>query len=358
MRPPQWHPPIKLSRKEHRVVKRIRRAKLFIFLREVRHELFNEAFQTELGTIFKDSTVGKSPIPPAKLALATILQAYMGVSDDEVIEELEMDRRWQLVLDCLDCEQAPFSKATLVRFRAALIAKGFDRRLIERTVEMAHLQGGFCDRYLRGALDSSPLWGAAKVEDTYNLLGHALRKALDVIARMQQRELAAVAAEANAEILAASSLKAALDLDWDDPEAKAQALSSILQALERVEALLPKLTHLDADTASVVQDYLDTGRQVQAQDVEEACDGSPKLRQGVAKDRRISIEDEQMRHGRKSRSQRFDGYKRHVFKDLASGLVRAVGITPANVPEANVTRSVRPRGHSPRPDYPSECTRS
>jgi hypothetical protein len=40
-----------------------------------------------------------------------------------------------------------------------------------------------------------------------------------------------------------------LDLDWDDPEAKAQALSSILQALERVEALLPKLTHLNAATA-------------------------------------------------------------------------------------------------------------
>lgn len=337
MRPPQWQPPIKLSKKEQKVVKRIHRAKLFIFLREVRHELFNEEFQTELGTIFKDSTVGKSPIPPAKLAVATILQAYMGVSDDEVIEELEMDRRWQLVLDCLDCEQAPFSKATLVRFRAALMAKGFDRRLMERTVEMAQLKGGFCDRYLRGALDSSPLWGAAKVEDTYNLLGHALRKALDVIARMQQRELAAVAAEANAQIVAASSLKAALDLDWDDPVAKAQALTTILQALERVEALLPKLSDLDEATASTVQDYLDAGRQIQAQDVEEACDGSPKLRQGVAKDRRISIEDDQMRHGRKSRAQRFDGYKRHVFKDLASGLVRAVGITPANVPEANVT---------------------
>ena len=65
MRPPQWHPPIKLSNKEKKVVKRIRRAKLFIFLREVRHELFDEEFQTELGTIFKDSTVGKSPIPPA-----------------------------------------------------------------------------------------------------------------------------------------------------------------------------------------------------------------------------------------------------------------------------------------------------
>ncbi len=44
-----------------------------------------------------------------------------------------------------------------------------------------------------------------------------------------------------------------------------------------------------------------------------------------------------MRHGRKSRSLRVDGYKRHVVHDLDSGLVRAVGLTPANVPEANVT---------------------
>jgi hypothetical protein len=43
--------------------------------------------------------------------------------------------------------------------------------------------GGFDSRNLRAALDCSPLWGAAKVEDTYNLLGHTLRKALGVIAR-------------------------------------------------------------------------------------------------------------------------------------------------------------------------------
>jgi hypothetical protein len=34
-------------------------------------------------------------------------------------------------------------------------------------------------------LVSSPLWGAGRVEDTYNLLGHALRKAVGVIARQQ-----------------------------------------------------------------------------------------------------------------------------------------------------------------------------
>jgi Transposase DDE domain len=47
-----------------------------------------------------------------------------------------------------------------------------------------------------------------------------------------------------------------------------------------------------------------------------------------------------MRHGRKSRSVRFDGYKRHVLKDLDSGLVRAVGVTPANAPEASVGRPI------------------
>lgn len=125
--------------------------------------------------------MGKCPVSPAQLALATILQAYTGVSDEEVIEALEMDRRWQLVLDCLDCEQAPFGKGTLVRFRAALIAKEGDRRLVERTVEIAKKKAGFSSGSLRAALDSSPLWGAARVEDTYNLLGHALRKALGVI---------------------------------------------------------------------------------------------------------------------------------------------------------------------------------
>jgi len=64
------------------------------------------------------------------------------------------------------------------------------------------------------------------------------------------------------------------------------------------------------------------------------------LIKGVAKDRRISVEDGQMRHGRKSRSVRVDGYKRHVLHDLDTGLIRAVGLTPANVPEASVTAAI------------------
>src|SRR5206468_10476790 len=101
----------------------------------------------------------------------TILQAYTGVSDDEVIEATVMDRRWQLVLDCLDAEHAPFSKGTLVTFRERLIAHDLDRRLIERTIEPAAQTKAFGSRQLRAALDSSPLWGAGRVEDTYNFLG-------------------------------------------------------------------------------------------------------------------------------------------------------------------------------------------
>src|SRR6266851_9150276 len=183
MRPLLWQPPIEQTRTEQTIVKRIKRAKLFVFLREHRHEVFNEAFQEELSGLYRDSKRGQPPIPPAQLALATILQAYTGASDDEVIEATTMDRRWQLVLDCLDASEPPFSKATLSAFRQRLLTQQGDRRLVERTVEVAQASGAFGPRALRVALDSSPLWGAGRVEDTYNLLGHALRKALGVIAR-------------------------------------------------------------------------------------------------------------------------------------------------------------------------------
>ena len=72
--------------------------------------------------------------------------------------------------------------------------------------------GGYSSRSLRGALDSSPLWGAARVEDTYNLLGHALRKALSVIACQQGVDLSQIASQAGADKVATSSLKAAKGL--------------------------------------------------------------------------------------------------------------------------------------------------
>ncbi len=338
VRPVVWRPPAEPTPAVQAVIKAGRRAKRLVFLRLRRHELFDEPFQAELAQAYADSPKGQPPVPPARLALATILQAYTKVSDDEVIEATVMDRRWQLVLDCLGAEEPPFSKGTLVGFRKRLIERDLDRRLVERTVELAARTKGFGARALRAALDSSPLWGAGRVEDTFNLMGHALRKALGVIAVLQGRGqaagTAAVAAQAGVPQLAASSLKAALDADWDDPAARDQALAQVLGLLDQVEAFIAGLAGDQAAAAAVA-----VARQVRDQDVDLAGP-APALRRGVAKDRRISVEDAEMRHGRKSRSVLVDGYKRHVLRDLDTGLVPVVGITPANAPEASVTGDI------------------
>lgn len=228
MRPRSWWPPLEPTPDESAVIERIKRAKLFVFLRKHRHELFDEPFQAELGTIYRHSPQGQPPIPPARLALATILQAYTGASDDEAIEAMVMDRRWQLALDGLDAREPPFSKCTLVAFRKRLIEHEMDRRLVERTIELAARTRSFGHKALRATLDSSPLWGAGRVEDTYNLLGHALRKALGVIAPQQGRGLAEVAAQAGAPTL---------DNMWDEaPEQERYsfAFQGRLQTLDHV----------------------------------------------------------------------------------------------------------------------------
>ncbi|SRR5712692_871172 len=160
MRPVYWRLPIELSATEQTIIKRIRRAKLFVFLRQHRHEVFDEAFQQELACLYQESQRGQPPVPPALLALATMLQAYTGVSDDEVIEASTMDRRWQLVLGCVDTEEPPFSKGTLIAFRKRLIEARMVQSLVEHTIEVAKETGAFGSCSLRAALDSSPLWRA------------------------------------------------------------------------------------------------------------------------------------------------------------------------------------------------------
>ena len=152
--------------------------------------------------------------------------------------------------------------------------------------------------------------------------------------RGQAAGTAIVAAQAGVPQLAASSLKAALDADWDDPAARDAALAQVLGLLDQVGAFIAGQAGDEA-----AREAMTAARQVRDQDLD-LTGPVPALRRGVAKDRRISVEDDQMRHGRKSRSVLFDGYKRHVLRDLDTGLVPAVGITPANVPEAAVTGDI------------------
>jgi hypothetical protein len=171
-----WSPAVSLALEEERVAKRLKRTgKLFLFLREHRHELFDEQFQNELASMYEvEPQGGRAAIPPAVLAMAILLQAYQKTSDAVAVENTVLDRRWQLVLDCLDADEPLFSEGVLVDFRNRLIEHNMDRRLLERTVELAKESGDFGHNALRVALDSAPLWGARRVEDTFNLIGHAM----------------------------------------------------------------------------------------------------------------------------------------------------------------------------------------
>jgi hypothetical protein len=108
-------------------------------------------------------------------------------------------------------------------------------------------------------------------------------------------------------------------------------------AVGRVEGLAAEVA---GGSDPAVAAGLAAARQVRDQDTVVDQDGVRQIRQGVAKDRRISIQDPQMRHGRKTKSQRIDGYKRHVLTDLDTGLVCAVGVTAANLAEAAVADQI------------------
>ena len=63
MRPVSWHPPVEPSPLEQSIVTRIKRAKLFVFLRHHRNALFDDAFQEELAALYAPSLREHPPIP-------------------------------------------------------------------------------------------------------------------------------------------------------------------------------------------------------------------------------------------------------------------------------------------------------
>lgn len=330
----RWQPRVEPTKKEQFILKRLKRTrKLFGFLRHHRHELFDEAFQDELELMYRDTGAGEEPVPPALLCMATIVQGYLGVSDAEAVELSVLDLRWQMVLDNLGCEEPAFSQGTLQQFRQRLIAHDMDVRLLERTIELAKTTREFdwkkLPKDLRVAVDSRPLEGAGRVEDTINLLGHAARKLVQCAAALLGRSFEGVCHEAGVPLLRGSSLKAALDINWNDPEQKDAALEELLGQVTSLDQWLDRER---LAMAAPLRPYIEAVAQVQHQDLE-SVGVKLQIRRGVAEDRRVSIEDAEMRHGRKSKTKRFNGYKEHIATDVDTNLILACAVTPANRPE-------------------------
>ena len=318
-----WNPPITLTSEEQQIAARTRKTrKFFVFLREHRHELLDADLQYTLAQSYSPEPGGQAPVEAGLLALATLLQAYCHVGDRDAVELTVMDKRWQMVLDCLGAEQPPFSQGTLFNFRMRLIAHNLDKTLLDRTVALAETTGGFGARQLRAVLDSTPLFGAGRVEDTLNLLGHALRKAVGLAAQELGTSAEAVVEDAGLVLVGHSSLKAALDLDWGEPRARERALGLVLEEVARWQRWLEQQQTLAAEQPPL-KEVMETITQIVTQDPEPDPGGGPggrRLKQHVAPDRRISIEDKVIRHGRKSSAKTFNGFKEqgtHLKRDSA-----------------------------------------
>jgi hypothetical protein len=334
----RWTPPVEPTRQEQFLLKRLGRVrKLLGFLRLHRHELFDDAFQEELAAMYRTTGAGKEARPPAMMAMAMLVQGYLGMSDAEMVELTVVDLRVQMVLGCLGTEAPPFSQGALQAFRERLIATDLDRRLLERTVELAKVTQAFDYRKLpttlRVAVDSSPLEGAGRVEDTFNLLAHAARKVVSCAAGLLGWTDEHVCRQAGIPLLVESSIKRALDIDWNDAVEKTTAMTTFTRQLDSLHAWIER--HLpEALATPPLQAHVEALVQIRRQDLEpDPTAGGARIREGVAADRRVSIEDAEMRHGRKSKSKRFNGFKRHIAADVDRGLIVACAITPANRPE-------------------------
>ena len=281
----RWNPPRELSRREQLIIKRLKRTrKLFAFLRLHRHELFDQTFQDELEGMYRQTGAGSEPAAPALLCMAVLLQAYLGTSDAEAVELSVVDLRWQMVLGCEGVEEPAFSQGGLQQFRERLIANDLDRRLLERTVELAKQTAEFdwkkLPKSLRLAVDSRPFEGAGRVEDTFNLLGHAARKLVQLAAKLLEVPAQEICQVAKAPLLMAPSIKAALDINWNDPEQKDVALEILLV---QVDSLHRWLEREKLALEAPLQHYIAAVAQVRAQDLE-VVKGHPRAHLGNRRD--------------------------------------------------------------------------
>jgi hypothetical protein len=334
----RWSPPVELSKREKLIMKRLNRVrKLFGFLRLKRHVLFDDAFQEQLEGMYRQTGAGDAPHSPARLCMAVLLQGYMGVSDAEAVELSVMDLRWQMALDCLGAEEPPFSQGALQAFRERMVAHDMDRALLERTVRLVRegavskAEGQVVKKALSVAIDSRPLIGAGRVEDTINLLGHAARCIVELVSKLTDRPVEDICRRARIPLLLAPSIKAGLDIDWSDPRQKVAAIETVERQVSSLHRWVER--NLDNYEKEPLRPYIEALTTVKDQDLERDDSGKVAIRRGVAADRRISIEDPEMRHGRKSRSKRFNGYKEHVPRDLDVPAIVACAVTPANRPE-------------------------
>lgn len=314
------------------------------YLDYVGRESFYGFLANQRGKLFRDEEFaeiycpdnGRPSVAPSLLANALLLQTHDQVSDEEAKARADYDLRWKVALG-IEVDERPFAKSTLQLFRAQLILKEKMRAVFTRSLEYAQQTGYLKVRRLKVVLDTTNILGRGAVKDTYNLLGDGIQQLCRALAASQEQELDAwVAAHAFQDYFG-SSLKGEAQVDWDDEQARQAFLQRIVGDAQRLMGLAQEMraTLREDDPAS---QQLAGGGQLLGQLIEQDVDltaGQAELKEGVSRDRIISVHDPEMRHGRKSSAKRFDGHKAAIGVDAESQLITAVDVLPGNAADAS-----------------------
>jgi transposase len=125
------------------------------------------------------SSQGRPSIPPSLLAKVLLLAYRDGLSDERAMEAVRFDLRFKVALD-LPVDHPGFHASSLVRFRARLLLHGKEQLAFERSLELA-TELGLISGQREQILDSTPMLGAAAVQDTATLVRSGVRKLIDAV---------------------------------------------------------------------------------------------------------------------------------------------------------------------------------
>src|SRR5215204_5352538 len=130
---------------EHAYLDHVGRDSFYGFLASHRRELFHDKDFADLYC----SDNGRPSVPPSLLAMALLLQAYDGVSDEKAKARADFDLRWKVALK-ISLEERPFAKSTLQLFRARLIIHERVRTVFQKSLDFARHTGYLRSRRTQG----------------------------------------------------------------------------------------------------------------------------------------------------------------------------------------------------------------
>jgi hypothetical protein len=201
---------------------------------------------------------------------------------------------------------------------------GKERLVFERSVELA-TELGLLAGPAEQIVDSTPMLGAAAVQDTAVLVRAAVRRLLEAVAAVDE-----VAAGGLRDGLRFDYTKprAKPEGDWQDPDARMQLLTEIALDAERALRAVECCEELMAVEA--VGEAAGLLREIIGQEFEVSDDEVPRVRRGRGVRQIVSANDPEMRHGRKTPAKQFTGYKVHAAADAATPILIAISVSPGN----------------------------